>query len=192
MRPPQLITSVVSRRVFRFYGANQLAVQRGFLLQLLAINASGGAQYWGIISSIRVRKITMTAVTGSSLQAIGLLWKGGGLARDLMITDSSTSTATPAYITSTPPSMSNASFWSSIDSTSLTEILFVLNPSNEEGGASPVSIVDLHVDMVLTNQEGFSVTGSGASMPVAGLMYYGYLGGPGSTAYTPAGGIPQL
>jgi hypothetical protein len=189
MRMPQLTTSVASSRVFRFYGANQAAVQRGFLLALLAVNASGSTQYWGIISSIRIKRITMMSVSGSSLQTIGLLWKGGGLARDTFISDSSTSTAAPAYISSVPPAMSNASFWSSIDSTSLTEVLFTLNPSNEEGGASPVSIVDVHVDMVLTNQEGFSITGSGSGSPTAGLLYYSYLGGPTSGAYTPVGGL---
>jgi hypothetical protein len=190
MRPPQLITSVISSRTFRFYGANQAAVQRGFLLALLAVNASGGSQYWGIISSIKVKRISITAVTGSSLQSIGLLWKGGGLARDLMISDSSTSTAMPAYITSTPPPMSNASFWSSIDSASLTEVLFVVNPTNEEGGASPVCIVDVSVDMVLVNQEGFSVTGLGSGSPTPGFLYYSYLDGPSAVNYKPAGGLP--
>jgi hypothetical protein len=188
MKPPQIVTSVISRRVFRFYGANQAIITRSSLLSLLVINLNGSYSYGGLIASARVARVDMTAVTGSSLQTIGLLWKGG-LGKDLFISDSSTSTTAPAYITSRPPPMSNASFWSSIDSTSLSEELFRLNPSNEEGGASPVCIVDVHVDIVLINQEGFSITGSLAGM--AGLLYYGYLDGPGSSvSYKPVGGVP--
>jgi hypothetical protein len=186
-KPGQIATSVSSSRVFRFYGANQAAVTRGNMLGLLAMAITTGT-LGGLISSIRIKHIKMWGVSGNAIQGIGLLWKGGQ-GRDIMLNDVSTSTAYPPYISSSPPPMSTASFWSSIDNASLSEVLFELNPTSEEG-ASPVCVVDVSVDIVLQSSGTTpNVISAGTSSWSPGTVYYGYLDGVSSPSYQPVGGL---
>jgi hypothetical protein len=184
LRLPQISTAVESRKTFRFYGANQATVTSVNILGLLAMNLNSAHQFGGLIASFRVRRISLMGVSGSTIQTCSLLWASTVFGKSVFLTDTSVSTAAPPYITSVPPKNSAASFWHDAGG----DELFVLNPSNEEGGAGPVTIVDLELDLVLLNQTLNVITASNSG--TTGQIYYGYLDGVGSTSYQPVGGLP--
>jgi hypothetical protein len=187
LRLPMINTSVVTRMVFRFYGANQASISATNIFSLLAMNLNNSTAFASLIASFRIARVTLMGVSGTSIQTCSLLWKATQLGKSVFLTDTSVSTAAPPYLTSAPPKDSTASFWHENQSDSIA--LFILNPSSEEGGASPVTVVDLHLDITLMNQYSILITGSGTG--TAGQVYYGYLDGPGSSpAYQPVGGLP--
>jgi hypothetical protein len=191
-RLPQISTSLNLKHTFRFIFSGFASVTRANLLSLYAL-CLGGTSFSGLIASIKVLRIDMFSAvdfsTSSNTTAtIGLLWKGG-LGRDVFVSDTSTSSAYPARISMRPPKETAASFWTSIDNSTLSEVLFICNPSSEEeGNFSGTGYMDLVTDIVLVNQENYAISSHNSYS--AGGIYYGYLDGPGgSTNYIPVGGI---
>jgi hypothetical protein len=124
-----------------------------------------------LIAGIKLNRIEMYGNTSSTPSTVTVEWLSN-YGPSSEISDTSTSTASPAHLVSSPPPQSLASFWSMIGINE-SESLF-----NVTAGTG--TILDIWCDIVLLDGQGNTVaTTSSAS---GTYFYVSYLDGPGAAS----------
>lgn len=126
--------------------------------------------------SVRVGRVqiwTPPAAQGS-FATCSLEWFGGTSANNLEVSDTSISTATPAYISSRPPRLSLAAFWQKPAALNLFQLT-----------APSGSIIDVDLELIMSDDETTPATTAVASGTL-GIVYYLALDSANGThIYTP-------
>jgi hypothetical protein len=170
---------VLFHHIYRYTStsAAQTGVNPRQMLQSFGTMAATSILGYPIAAGFRVTRISLWAPPASqgSSATVAVQWGSSTTnPSNIEYSDTSMSTAQPAFLTCTPPKQSLAYDWQ-IDST--TNLLVLNVPI---GG-----VVDLHVSLVLG--DGVNTTASSSLVLVgatAGLMYYEPLDGRGGV-YTP-------
>jgi hypothetical protein len=167
MAPPQLNTNITIRHKFRFRctTATSYVITSDDVLGALGTSGISGSACVALMDSFRVVELSMWAPPPSqgSTATVAVEWNGQAQANSVEYSDTTVSTAQPAYIRSSPPSLSLAGFWQSPKVAVAT--LFTVT--------TPVStILDLTVDMILgdTGAQGFSYATASAADGVIGYL----------------------
>lgn len=174
--PPQFRANTQFAHRIRYTGAASFSstVSRGQLLSTFLLNLANGTSFGRLVSAIRVKRIEMwgAAVTSaSSAASVAVTWLSN-YGPNSEVSDSSTSTASPAHLITGPPAQSLASFWS-IAGSNESEIVFRV--------AGPIgTIIDVWYDFTLVDGVGTTVTTTNAGS--TNNLYVTDLDGPAGSA----------
>jgi len=174
---------MILRKRFRFDVVNAVtsaSITIADLIGLISVGGSVSTQVVSLIASLRVRKVSIwgpVAAQGQSV-AVSCQWVGGQFAKNSTKMDQTNSVTAPAYISTKPPKMSQASFWVSASSTA-SSLALISCP----GG----SVVDVDLDLVVNNgtvaPASYTVTGPATSA----VVYFQYLDGASTHNFVPQG-----
>jgi len=165
------------KHMFRFQaqgsagGSVSGAVTRAILLNLVMAGTSSTTAYRALYS-IKVNRVEMFGGPLVNTSTVSLQWISN-LGPNSQVSDSSTSSAYPPHLITTPPPSSLASFWSTNGSNE-SELLF-------DWGAPSFSYIDIHCELILNDNPTPTTTTGYSSVPSS--IFYGYLGPPGSSGY---------
>jgi hypothetical protein len=182
MAPPQLNTNIVVSHKFRFKcsTAGSYVITSPNVLGAIGTTGLNSAQCAAIADSFRVRSIAMWAPPPSqgTTATVAVEWVGQAYGNSLEFSDTTVSTAQPAYLRSTPPVSSLASFWQNPNGGSTGNLLTVTAPVS--------TLIDLVVDFILidTAAAGYYFATASAS---DGIISYLALDGYASNKITPVG-----
>jgi hypothetical protein len=170
--PRQFKSNVIFKHKFRFqsFAAVTFTTLRSDLLGLLAMNLTSGTSNASIIAGVKLNRVEMFAVGGSSVAApftpavVSVEWLSNyGPSSEISDTGNA---MTPAKVVSSPPRNSLASFWS-LTGINPTETLFTM--------VCPINcVVDVWVDLVLEDGES-SLLYTTIAAGTAGQLYAGLL-----------------
>lgn len=137
----------------------------------LGVLATSATNSYPVIVSARIKRVRIwTLPSTSTTTTCAIQWlgsTGNTNASQVEHSDTSLSTAEPAFVDSVPPPDSSASWWFATDGSVTTPLLFI--------SASGPSVVDVFVDCVLS--DGNAMTAYTSSGMTAGRVYYSPLQG---------------
>jgi hypothetical protein len=115
---------------------------------------AGSHTTFRLLQAVKLNRIEIwsSQSSGASVSTVSILWQTQYGAQ-IEHSDSSTSTTFPAHLITTPPPQSLASFWSTNGSDE-SEVLFQVS-------ANQYSIIDVHMDLVMADGAGVTVTTTG-------------------------------
>jgi hypothetical protein len=129
--------------------------------------------------SFKIKKVEMWAPPPSqgSTATVSLEWLGSGVnSPNRETSDTSMSTAYPAHLITRPPPQSLASFWTTVNAGSATNIMRLNCPAG--------TVIDLSLQLIENDQELANVTVTVVTV-VSGNIYYLYLDGVTTHLLTP-------
>jgi len=183
-RPPQFVATVRFPHRARFQcatGVTTLNITRAILLNLLFV-AKTSSTATRLLSGIRLKSISLWAVqTGQSASeqlvacTTSVEWTSTN-GPSTIVSDSSMSVL-PAYVQTSPPRNSLASFWS-LTGNNETDVLAILSLVDR-------SVIDITFESVIQNGETPTALSPTTAM-TAGSVYMSYLDGVAGAGKIPA------
>jgi hypothetical protein len=179
----QLSSNVIKKHKFRFLASSALANVDITTLHVLGVAGGLGTVANSTITlfnkSFKISKVEMWAPPPSqgSTATVSLEWLGSGVnSPNREVSDTSMSTAFPAHLVTKPPAQSLASFWTTVNAGSATNIFRLNCPAG--------TVVDLSLQLIENDQELANVTVTVVTA-VLGNIYYLYLDGVTTHLLTP-------
>lgn len=165
--PPQLRTNVMLSHTYRYTATSaQASTQFSTAALLLAAGCVGtvlNTTVTSVFQSVRVRRLSIYSPPASqgSFATCSVEWNGTVGSGTQEVSDTSNSVSQPAMISSAPPRNSLGGFWSS--SVSNTALFTIICPAG--------SIIDLSLDLIMSDDETANPTRAVATA-VLGTTYY--------------------
>jgi len=175
--PPQIKTNVIFKHTYRFTCTTAYATGITTLDVLYAMGCVGrtvNATVANLFQSARIRRMTVLSAVASqgSTATCTINWTGYNNAPNFEVSDTTTSTAVPARISTVPPNDSLAKFWFA---SNLNQLLLTLY--------CPIgSIIDLDVEGIL--QDGDTSINLAVATAAIGVVYYLALDFPSTGGHT--------
>jgi hypothetical protein len=179
IKPPQHKSNIVVNHTYRFTSS---ASGSHTITGLDIAGAIGGictvsnSTLVCYAESFKIKKVEAwsTINLANNLPAsVSVEWLGSGTSSNMEISDTSVSTANPAYITTKPPKESTSSFWQ--NPASNNNNLFIITQNNP-------TIVDIQLEYILADENVTSLTIATGTL---GDTYYLALDGPTTNVFTP-------
>lgn len=177
MRPPQILSNIIFHHVFRFKAISAF-VGGISVLQVLGVAGAVGTlidQVQLITSSFKVTRVEMWGMMNAGVPpVISIDWAGFQNTPNREISETTLSSAYPAYISAVPPKNSLASFWQrENDNTQL----FILN-------VPQYTTIDVHLSLILRDAEEAAAAILINGAVTTGVLYYLALDNPNSLVLT--------
>jgi hypothetical protein len=168
MAPPQIASNVIVNHTYRFTSTSnavQAISSSDLVLAAGCVGSSTNATVSSFFSSVKVSKIEIwapPAAQGSSATC-SLEWASQSNANNFESSDTSVSTAQPAHISTRPPARALASFWQT-PGIANAQMCNIVAPTG--------SIIDVHMQLILQDDDNGSVVTRAVATAVVGTVYY--------------------